>query len=126
MIKQGIDIVEINRIERLYNKYGDIFLNKVFTKDERKAFAKKNQNIAFLAKRFAVKEAFAKALGIGFKDGIRLLDIQTLNDSKGCPIVSYSSKIEQILQKEFEKFSVSVSLSDERQYAIASVIILKL
>ncbi len=126
MIKQGIDIVEINRIKTLYDKYGNVFLNKVFTKNEQQTFIAKNQDIAFLAKRFAVKEAFAKALGVGFNDGIRLLDIQTLNDSKGCPFVSYSAKIEQILTKEFGKFSVSVSLSDEKKYAIASVIILKL
>ena len=82
----------------------------------------------FFAKRFAAKEAFVKSIGIGFRKGINFKDISVKKNKLGKPTISYNNKVKKILNKKFKskKFSVYISLSDEKYYSIAYVIINKL
>ncbi len=124
IIDQGIDIVNTKRVERLYLKYGNTFLNKVFSKQEIELFTQRNKDINFLAKRFAAKEAFAKAIGFGFGKNLKLLDISTINNKNGLPCMVFSVNLKQKLKQIYgNNYVVKVSLSDEEKYAIASVII---
>ena len=128
IIKTGIDIVNINRIARVYDYYGDKFLNKVYTEEEIEyCLSKKHMQVNSFAKRFAGKEAFVKAIGEGFKN-ISFQDIEILNDSKGAPFVQLEQPLYDYLQNKYkiETLKISISLSDDTDYAVASVVILGL
>jgi holo-[acyl-carrier protein] synthase len=116
----GCDIVEIARIEKLHSDSGEKFLNKIFTKKEIElAPNDTEQKIAYLAKRFAAKEAFSKALGTGIGDEISFKEIEILNDKKGKPYIN-------ILSEKHQNFKINLSLSDEKMYAAAFVVLEKL
>lgn len=121
----GTDIVLNNRIKKLIKNKN--FLNRIYTNQEIK-FAKKQKEIpSFLAKRFAAKEAFAKALGIGFRKNLNFKDIEILNDKLGKPYYSINSKLKKIIFRSLKVKNLDffLSLSDEKLYSIAFVIILK-
>ena len=86
-----------------------------------------NNKANYFAKRFAAKEAFVKALGEGFRNNINFSDIDVTNDKKGKPIINISTNIKKFLKKKFNlnKFKIFLSLSDEKKYSIAYVIINK-
>lgn len=116
----GTDIVHIPRILRILQKYEKKFLNKVYTKKEIELSEKYNSQemrARYFAKRFAAKEAFVKALGIGFSQGIRIKDIEIHNDIRGMPYITVSKNLIS------ENSTIHLSISDERDYAIAFVII---
>tara|TARA_Y100001970_G_scaffold287406_1_gene411998 strand:- start:1034 stop:1420 length:387 start_codon:yes stop_codon:yes gene_type:complete len=121
----GVDIVENKRIQKsLKNKN---FLNRIFTRQEiinSKTIANK---VNYFAKRFAAKEAFVKALGLGFRENINFIDIEILNNSKGQPFLKVSSKLKNYMKIKFniKKCKLFLSLSDEKKYSIAFVIINK-
>jgi len=81
----GIDIVDISRIERLLQTYGDQFARRVLAATEHPAFAASARPVWFLANRFAAKEAFSKALGTGLRYPVTLHAISVTNDSAGKP-----------------------------------------
>jgi len=125
----GTDLVDVRRIENLLKAHEDRFLEKYFTNLEAQNFQsnKKNKNhILYLAKRFAAKEAFAKALGVGFQDGLYMKDIEIYNNEKGKPFVRCHSGALQKLE-EFvhgcKGCRLHLSLTDEPPYAQATVII---
>jgi len=115
----GIDIIEIERIREAAGKYGDSFLEKVYTEKELK-YCRDRKALRYpeLAVRFAAKEAFAKAIGTGIKgfgrrnNGVNWKDIEIINNSHGKPLISFQGKCSE---------KVQVSLSHSRDYAIASV-----
>jgi holo-[acyl-carrier protein] synthase len=115
----GIDIIEIDRIKEAAEKYGDSFLEKIFTAREIK-YCRNHKAVKYpeLAVRFAAKEAYAKAIGTGIKGfgrnnhGIHWKDIEVVNDSHGKPLLSIKGK---------KSNKVQVSLSHSRDYAVASV-----
>jgi holo-[acyl-carrier protein] synthase len=120
----GVDLVDIRRIDRLLNKFGQKFVEKIFTFEER-AYAKKSPHpLRAYANRFAAKEAAAKALGTGLRDGIGWHDIEVIRSPLGAPSLSFH-------HQAYEQFSslvpsgcvgVShVSFSDEPPYSIAFV-----
>ncbi|MDF0607914.1 holo-[acyl-carrier-protein] synthase [Wolbachia endosymbiont of Onchocerca gibsoni] len=116
----GIDIVYISRILKILQKYEEKFLNKIYTKQEIEISRKyKSQKIRakYFAKRFAAKEAFVKALGSGFSQGITMKDIEIYSDSKGKPYLTISK---DFISKDY---ILHLSLSDDGDYAIAFVII---
>ena len=78
IIGLGTDIVNINRIKKIYSKYGNHFLDKILTKSEKKIENQttKSKNIETIAKRFAAKEAISKAIGYGFSKGIHFKNIE--------------------------------------------------
>ena len=121
----GVDIIENRRIKKSLKIKG--FINRIFTQKEINKSKKLNNKVNFLAKRFAAKEAFVKALGEGFRNNVNFNDIEILNDKKGRPLINVSQNIKKILKKKFKlnKYKIFLSLSDERKYSIAYVIINK-
>ena len=96
----GIDLLKVSRIEKVLDKYGELFINKVFSSEEIKK-NKFNTNIVDkLAKSFSVKEAFVKALGTGFIKGITLKDITLKNQKNGKPIILLSNRVNNYLKKK--------------------------
>ena len=125
IIVNGVDIVDNTRIKNaIKNKF---FVSRIFTVNEIKKSKNLNNKINYFAKRFAAKEAFVKALGEGFRNNINFSDIDVTNDKKGKPIINISTNIKKFLKKKFNlnKFKIFLSLSDEKKYSIAYVIINK-
>ena len=119
----GTDIVSIDRMKKsLKNKK---FIKRVFNIQEILKCKKiKDFNNCF-AKRFAAKEAFSKALGTGISSGIKFNEIIVLNKKSGKPFINLVGTTKQILKKKFKgkKTKISLSLSDEKKYAVAFVAI---
>tara|TARA_A100001015_G_C14892981_1_gene673209 strand:- start:713 stop:1096 length:384 start_codon:yes stop_codon:yes gene_type:complete len=119
----GTDIVSVERIKNsLKNKK---FLKRVFnTKEILKCKNIKTKTNCF-AKRFAAKEAFSKALGTGISKGINLNEIVVLNKKSGKPYINLIGKTKKILSQKFKgkKSKISLSLSDEKRFAVAFVTI---
>ena len=125
IIGNGVDIVDNARIKNaIKNKF---FVSRIFTVNEIKKSKNLNNKANYFAKRFAAKEAFVKALGEGFRNNINFSDIDVTNDKKGKPIINISINIKKFLKKKFnlKKFKIFLSLSDEKKYSIAYVIINK-
>jgi holo-[acyl-carrier protein] synthase len=115
----GTDIVDITRIKKsIKNKK---FINKIFS--DREIKNSKNKLDSYYAKRFAAKEAFSKALGTGISEGISFNEISILNNDKGQPYIELLGKTKIIVKKKIKKRKIFLSLSDEKKYAIATVII---
>ena len=123
----GVDIVDIYRVKKLLLKKKYNFKNKKFTNNEIQ-YCEKKKNIAnCYSKRFASKEAFVKALGTGFRKNINFIDIEVVNTHHGKPYLLVNQKIINKIKTSFKvkKFNILLSISDEKKYAIASVIISK-
>ena len=121
----GTDIVNIKRMEKSLRRNGSKFKNRIFSKEEI-AYCEKNKNpFAFYAKRFAAKEALSKALGTGIRKGINFKNIIIFNDKLGKPSISLRGSTENFLQKKIKtkKYSIHLSLSDDKPWAQATVII---
>lgn len=116
----GCDIVQIPRIQRLYERYGKRFENYCFTEAEQKEAAKKPDAVEFYAKRYAAKEAFSKAIRTGFGDRLNFQDITVVNDVSGAPSFVFSPRIQKFLGKK----KVHLSISDDPPAAMAVVIVL--
>ncbi|MGS0742017.1 holo-ACP synthase [Glaciimonas sp. GG7] len=125
----GTDIIQIPRIEAALLRRGDRFAEKILGPQElvkyhhRKAKVEA-RGIRFLATRFAAKEAFSKAIGIGLHMPMTWRAMQTLNDPSGKPIVVTSGVLEAFMQKNGLK--AQVSITDEVEYAVAFVIVEKI
>lgn len=117
----GTDLVEIARISRALERHGDRLVDRVLGAEERHRLPDANR-AAWLAKRFATKEAVAKALGTGFRDGLCLADIQTRHDMNGRPEVVLAGRAREIF-KRMGAGEISLSVTDERSYALAFVVI---
>ncbi len=112
----GCDIVSIKRIKSVIEKWGEKFLFRIFTDSELKNAAEKKQGYyAYLAKRFAAKEALSKALRTGIGPSLKFKDCEILNDENGAPFFNFLSKNLNL--------NPHLSLSDEKEYAQAFVII---
>jgi len=116
----GTDIVEVVRIENALQKHGSEFAKKILTEQEFNVFAEKKYSPLFLAKRFAAKEAAAKAFGTGFRDGLSLLDIEVYNTQSGAPNFKFYARAKNLVAIN-QISNVKLSLSDEKHYAIAFV-----
>ena len=123
IIGNGVDIIKNSRINNSLKNKG--FLNRIFTEKEIQQGRKLKKKINFYAKRFAAKEAFVKAIGTGFRSDINFIDIEIKNYKNGKPYISLSKKLNNFLQKKFkiQKYKVFLSLSDEKDYSIAFVVI---
>ena len=117
----GIDLIEISRISNsIKNKN---FIDRIYSKSEiQQARFLKNKS-SFFAKRFAAKEAFSKAIGTGVTEGISFKEISVVNNIKGKPTIKLSGKTKSVLLKKIKKARVHLSLSDEKNHAVAMVII---
>ena len=115
----GIDLVEIKRIEKTVKKYGRRFVARILGADELNVFYSRNDKAAYLAGRFAAKEAVIKSLGRFLKVRPRYSSIQILNDNSGNPFLSGEDEIaEAFLYRQ-----CLLSISHERHYATAVAII---
>ena len=121
----GIDIIDINRIRRVIRKYGNRFKKRCFSDNEIERSDKRLNSIESYAKRYAAKEACAKALGTGLARGVFWKDIEVVNNQYGKPFIKLHGKAKDIF-RTMDKASdtkIEVSLSDEKRYAIANVTI---
>ena len=122
----GNDLCDIRRIEKTIERYGERFLLRVFTAEERrKAFSRAHPARTF-AKRFAAKEAATKALGTGFRDGVHFRDIGVVNTSSGRPTLAVTGGAARHLARltpEGFTARIDVTLTDEYPLAQAIVII---
>ena len=101
----GTDIVNIKRMEKSLNKYGNNFKKRIFSKNEINYCENKKNPSSFYAKRFAAKEAFSKALGTGIKGNIIFKNIEILNNKKGKPSIKLKGYVDTFLKKKIEHLS---------------------
>ena len=125
IITNGIDIIDIRRIKNIIKKYGNKFKLRCFSLREIQRSEKKIRSAESYAKRYAAKEACAKALGTGLARGVFWKDIEVYNDKFGKPKIRLQKNARKFFKKitKNSKASIEVSLSDEVNYAIANVII---
>ena len=112
----GTDIVRIDRIERLVKEFGDKFIDRILSPSERTRYDSSTNSASFLAKRFAAKEAVAKAFGTGIGPELEFKDIIISNDKSGRPIVTVSADI--AMGK-----NILLSIADETDVAIAFAVV---
>lgn len=117
----GTDIVAVARIAALWQQHGQAFAAKILTPTEREEFAAAREPARFLAKRFAAKEAFGKALGTGVRAPATLHHIGVGHDDLGKPIFVLHDSLTAHLQGA--KLTAHLSLSDERDYVVAVAIV---
>jgi holo-[acyl-carrier protein] synthase len=122
IVGTGIDIVNIDRIERLMARWGDLFLGRVFTEKEIIYCRKRTRPSECLATRFAAKEAFLKAVGRGLRNGIQWTDIEVENDTLGKPIFSFHRKAQEVCET-LRIQNAFLTLSHDRPYAVAHVLL---
>ena len=123
----GSDICDIRRIEKSLERFGDRFLNRVFTDTERaKAARRPFTRAGTLAKRFAAKEAFSKAAGTGFKRGVFMKDIGVVNLPSGQPTLQLTGGAKarlEALAPEGHSIDIHLTLTDEYPWAQAFVML---
>ena len=121
----GVDIVENSRISKLLKN--KLFIKRIFSNSEILIANKKKDKNSFYSKRFAAKEAFVKSIGSGFRDDFNFKDISVINDKLGKPSFAINEKIKKIIKKQFKttSFNFLLSISDEKKYSIAFVILQK-
>lgn len=125
----GTDIVEVRRIRELLARYGERFARRVLGPDELAEFRRRHGRgdhgpayaARYLAKRFAAKEAFSKAIGLGLRGPMTLLSLQVLNDRRGKPVAHPRKALEPWLRER--GLQAHVSVSDEADNVIAFVVV---
>ena len=118
----GTDVVEIGRIEKALARWGERFAERILCASELKRFRNHKQPVSYLAKRFAAKEAFTKALGTGIKAPANWHGVWVGNQPSGKPELHFSEP----LKKHLSSHGITrahVTLSDERGVAVATVIL---
>jgi holo-[acyl-carrier protein] synthase len=120
----GVDLVQVERIEKVIERWGDRFINRVFTKEERKFCLKRNSPASAFSLRFAAKEAFSKAIGTGMRKGVFWRDIEVFHFPGGRPGLKVHGHSEEICKRE-KICGLHLSLSDEGVYGIAMVVLEK-
>ena len=119
----GTDIISIDRLSKSLKSKN--FIKRIFNEKEILKCKKTNKSANCFAKRFAAKEAFSKALGTGIAKGINFNEIIILNKKSGKPYINFIGQTKKTLNKKFKgkKSRISLSLSDEKKYAVAFVTI---
>ena len=120
----GTDIIDVRRIKNTFTKFGEKFKKRCFSLGEIKRSDDKINSVNSYAKRYAAKEACAKALGTGLAKGIFWKDIEVINNKFGKPFIKlHNNALRRIKRLTNKNYNIEVSLSDEKNYAIANVII---
>lgn len=114
----GTDIVRIDRVESVYDRFGERFVDRLLLPEERAEFGATRRRIRFLAMRFAAKEAIVKALGTGFGHGVWIRDIGVRHNDWGRPEVIFSTRGLKLCER-LGAGEGYVSLSDEAGFAVA-------
>ena len=118
----GTDIIEIPRIARSLERFGERFAHRILCESELARFARHRQPVAYLAKRFAAKEAFTKALGTGIRAPANWHGVWVSNLRSGKPVLEFSDALGALLETRGVR-RAHVSLSDDRALACATVIL---
>lgn len=124
----GTDIIRIDRIEQALARHGDRFAEKILGKQEMEKYLRRKakveaRGLRFLATRFAAKEAFSKAIGLGMRMPMTWRAMQTLNAPSGRPIVQTSGVLDEFMREN--GLTAQVTITDEAEYAVAFVIVEK-
>ncbi len=121
----GVDIVKNGRLKKLIKNKK--FIERVFTNNEQKISKRFKNKINYFSKRFAAKEAFSKATGFGISKNLHFKDIEIQKSKKGKPSINLNKSTIIYLKKKFKvkSFKTNLSLSDEKNYSIAYVVIEK-
>ena len=119
----GVDIIDNLRIKKNIKKKK--FLLRIFSKHEINRSLNVSNKSSFFSKRYSAKEAFSKALGTGFRNGLNYNDISINNDQYGKPYIKITKKLSQIITKRYKtkKINVFLSISDEKKHSISFVVI---
>jgi holo-[acyl-carrier protein] synthase len=125
----GTDIIQISRVQAAFGRHGDRFAERVLGPEELEKFKRRRDKVEvrglrFLATRFAAKEAFSKAIGLGIHMPMTWRSMQTLNAPSGKPIVKTSGALEKFMQEN--GLTAQVTITDEAEYAVAFVIVEKI
>ena len=120
----GVDLVNIKRLERVMERWGDRFIGRVFTSEEIEFCYKRAYPASAFALRFAAKEAFSKAIGFGMRRGIRWRDIEIFHHPGGQPYLKLHGRSSHICQEK-KITGLHLSLSDEGEYGVAMVVLEK-
>jgi holo-[acyl-carrier protein] synthase len=118
----GTDLIEIKRVERVLERFGERFARRILCEPELKRFRAHKQPVAYLAKRFAAKEAFTKALGTGIHAPANWHGVWVVNLRSGKPQLEFSDELQELLKQRQIRRS-HISLTDEREIAAATVIL---
>ena len=118
----GVDIVEIARVDKMHEKFGERFAQRVLTADELIEYRSRKNSSSYLAMRFAAKEAVAKACGTGIGEELGFHAMQIDNDAQGKPILSFLEAAGPLVKRLNIRNSL-ISLSDEKHYAVAMVVL---
>lgn len=118
----GTDIVEIERVDKIHNKVGQRFAKRILSQSEYQVYLQHTEQVRFLAKRFAVKEAVAKALGTGMRMGLAFNQFEVFNNQLGKPELQLHQQA-QHLATALGVRHIHVTIADERRYACATVIL---
>jgi holo-[acyl-carrier protein] synthase len=124
----GTDIIQIARVEAALGRHGDRFAEKILGPDEMQKYRSRKakveaRGVRFLATRFAAKEAFSKAIGLGMRMPMTWRAMQTLNASSGKPVAITSGTLNEFMEQH--GLTAQVSITDEADYAVAFVIVEK-
>jgi holo-[acyl-carrier protein] synthase len=118
----GIDMVQVSRIQRALERWGDRFLKRIFTQAEIEFCHHKVHAASRFALRFAAKEAFSKALGLGFRNGLSFRHIEVVRGPDGPPQLTLHKRAKELCQRQGITRSF-LSLSDDGTYAVAVVVL---
>jgi len=118
----GVDIAEIGRFQRMVDRFGDRIAKRLLTNNELQQYKKRKRSLSFLALRFAAKEATSKALGTGISGGVGFHSVEVMNNDMGKPeLIFHGKALDLVRQKKITR--AMLSLSDERKYAVAMVVL---
>jgi holo-[acyl-carrier protein] synthase len=120
----GIDLVENSRMDKIVKKWGPKFINRIFSEEEILYCEKHAHSAIHYGARFAAKESFLKALGIGIGKGVKLSDIEVENDENGKPFLKLNGEAREMIQKKKIK-KVHLSLTHTKHYSTALVVLEK-
>ncbi|MSQ64325.1 MAG: holo-ACP synthase [Betaproteobacteria bacterium] len=118
----GTDLIEIQRIDKALKRFGERFAQRILCEPELRRFRVHRQPVAYLAKRFAAKEAFSKALGTGIHAPANWHGVWVANLKSGKPVLEFSTPLKTLLDARKIRHA-HLSLSDEREIAAATVIL---
>ena len=117
----GVDIIEIQRVRTLYERWGETFINKILTKEEKDYCLSKKKYAQHIAARFAAKEAFAKAIATGWSGIFNWKDVEVFNDASGKPAIELHRKLQSLVTG----CTIFLSISHSENTVVALVIIEK-
>ena len=121
LLGSGIDIVELKRMKTIVDRHEDRFAERVLHPKELTELAEVSNSVAFIAKRFAVKEAASKALGVGIGEKLSFTDMYVEHDPLGKPMLKFTQ--ECIIKLNLEKTHSLLTIADEQAYAVAHVLL---